>query len=663
MPLPEAADGVVEKSRAELCLEALDGASADEQAFHLDAALSGLRIIATNGFQELSLESLEGAARLKGRAIRHGEFIIAPDESGLEKTRQLLIEAREAGDLIAEAHLLSLLSHILNRLGRNDEIEAIVQRLKALPIADRPHVQQDILFEEHRLLRARGDTVAALENMEALISLYEENYDETLAGRANYGIGNIVYDLGDYEAALARYRAALAALNRDTSSTDALIGLVRLAIGTVLTDLERHEEAVEELEKAILINEKVGNGRELSLSYFSLAKSLYALGDEAGALDTSWRAARVSPEQRSPAEAANILVWTAARELERDDTTAAFEALELAASLVDVGSDEDPRTAFEGERRYVAVSYARNMSELMERLGRNEEALRFARYALDAHADWLEAEKVQATVDAETLFAIRNNEQKIQLLENERSLQQAAIELRDAELEKQRLRTIAGLMGAGGLALISLLVGYGWYSSRRVAALRKTLVAEEHHRTKNALQIASSLIRAETGEAVRNRLVTMGLVYDHLRQKQASSVLTADPFLRELIDYLTAALAPKNVKAHLRCDVETLHASVAMPIGLLVCEMVINSCKHAFPSTTGRIDITLTESNGARTLIVADDGIGDAQSTEKPDEPVGTGYKLIQDLALQLGAEAVLTQDAKGTRWTVTQIPKRTTAA
>ena len=77
----------------------------------------------------------------------------------------------------------------------------------------------------------------------------------------------------------------------------------------------------------------------------------------------------------------------------------------------------------------------------------------------------------------------------------------------------------------------------------------------------------------------------------------------------------------------LRCDLD-----MAIPLGVLVHEIVTNSVKHAFPENRpGRIDLSLRRAGDTVRLIVKDDGIGDASTGQD-----GIGKQLIQGLSHQL---------------------------
>jgi two-component sensor histidine kinase len=90
-------------------------------------------------------------------------------------------------------------------------------------------------------------------------------------------------------------------------------------------------------------------------------------------------------------------------------------------------------------------------------------------------------------------------------------------------------------------------------------------------------------------------------------------------------------------------DVDIEHA---VPLALLVTELVTNSLKHAFPeSRPGTVTVRLSvAADGVAELVVSDDGIGLSSLAEGgPDifatQPTTLGFSLVRGFATQLGAE------------------------
>ena len=89
----------------------------------------------------------------------------------------------------------------------------------------------------------------------------------------------------------------------------------------------------------------------------------------------------------------------------------------------------------------------------------------------------------------------------------------------------------------------------------------------------------------------------------------------------------------------------------AIPLGLLVTELVTNSLKHAFPGGKGKIEVVL-ERRADKTivLVVSDNGVGyDPATTARDDKSSGLGTSLIDGLVSQLGATITVAR-MNGTR-------------
>ena len=89
----------------------------------------------------------------------------------------------------------------------------------------------------------------------------------------------------------------------------------------------------------------------------------------------------------------------------------------------------------------------------------------------------------------------------------------------------------------------------------------------------------------------------------------------------------------------LACTAMPMRLSIdqAVPLGLIVSELVTNAVKHAFPDDrAGRIDVCLTADDGCGLLSVTDDGIGLSAAAHAPAGD-GLGLELVKGLAQQLG--------------------------
>ncbi|WP_158639306.1 sensor histidine kinase [Elioraea rosea] len=178
-------------------------------------------------------------------------------------------------------------------------------------------------------------------------------------------------------------------------------------------------------------------------------------------------------------------------------------------------------------------------------------------------------------------------------------------------------------------------------------ALRQELMREVHHRTKNNLQIVSSLLalqehEAKDGEAAaqlraaRDRVATLATIHEKLFGGGAVDRVELKEFLSDLakrIAYAADADA-RGIAVSVEAEPLALHMDLAGPVGLIVNELMTNSLKYAFPGDArGRIRITARRVGQDIEVVVADDGIG-APGTGVPEG--GLGSTLVAAFARKL---------------------------
>ncbi|MCB2100119.1 MAG: sensor histidine kinase [Rhodobacterales bacterium] len=175
------------------------------------------------------------------------------------------------------------------------------------------------------------------------------------------------------------------------------------------------------------------------------------------------------------------------------------------------------------------------------------------------------------------------------------------------------------------------------------------LIREIHHRVKNNLQIVSSLFnlqmrrisdpaqRAVFADA-QSRLNALELVHRTLYEAENLKEINLRIFLSEIVTQLIEFRALRRDTVVLRHDLPEVWVDpdMAVPLGLLVTEVVTNSLKHAFPGgRRGVVELELTAApEGGSVLVIRDDGVG-----QEP-EATGFGSQLIGAFARQLGGEA-----------------------
>jgi PAS domain S-box-containing protein len=179
---------------------------------------------------------------------------------------------------------------------------------------------------------------------------------------------------------------------------------------------------------------------------------------------------------------------------------------------------------------------------------------------------------------------------------------------------------------------------------------RELLLSEVHHRVGNNLQIMLSLIRLQSQNIKDPGLLdTMGdfqnriraMAYVHERMYRAEDISRID--LSEICTFVGTSLF-KSYKVdpqHIRLNVEMKDLQVgidyAIPISLIINELVSNAIKHAFPhGTSGEIIIAGRREADTLVLSVRDTGIGIPEDLDWEGSTQSLGHRLVVSLVEQL---------------------------
>ena len=198
---------------------------------------------------------------------------------------------------------------------------------------------------------------------------------------------------------------------------------------------------------------------------------------------------------------------------------------------------------------------------------------------------------------------------------------------------------------------------------------------EIHHRIKNNLQVISSLLdlkaekfrdrkyveNSEVLNAFResqDRVISIALIHEELHEGRGKDTLNFSPYLQRLVKNLFHTYTLGNADISLNMDLEEdtfFDMDTAIPLGLIINELVSNSLKHAFPERKGEIKIKLyRELNGKYNtgaesknedrkgtifiLKVSDNGTGLPENLDL-ENPETLGMQLITALVDQMDGE------------------------
>lgn len=208
---------------------------------------------------------------------------------------------------------------------------------------------------------------------------------------------------------------------------------------------------------------------------------------------------------------------------------------------------------------------------------------------------------------------------------------------------------------------------------------KEVLIKEIYHRVKNNLQVVSSLLNLHGKVAsdatartllreTANRVHSMALVHEQLyRRGDLSSIQLVD-YARQLVQHLQDGHRDVAPGVQVRLDLADVQLGIetAIPLGLIINELLSNAFKHAFVGREqGEIWLTLQRSDdGALQLQIGDDGPGlplesAAAAAAAGTRPRGLGMQLVQGLSSQLGGHATVhRQPGPGLRFELRFVPE-----
>ena len=199
---------------------------------------------------------------------------------------------------------------------------------------------------------------------------------------------------------------------------------------------------------------------------------------------------------------------------------------------------------------------------------------------------------------------------------------------------------------------------------------RELLVREADHRIKNSLQLIASLLQMqqrrlsdpEASAALGDAIARVNAVGEAHRSLHQSGDLRTVNFCRTLSDicsHVASLTATVRVTFSSAEDLQ-LDAERAIPLGLMVSELLTNASKHAYPRAGGEVRVDAWSTPDALHVCISDDGVGLPDSDGAGG--TGLGSAIIRGLAKQVGASIeVLSSDGAGTTVTLC-VPHATSA-
>ncbi len=189
---------------------------------------------------------------------------------------------------------------------------------------------------------------------------------------------------------------------------------------------------------------------------------------------------------------------------------------------------------------------------------------------------------------------------------------------------------------------------------KRALEEKELLLKEIHHRVKNNMQVVSSLLTLQSGQTKdpnivalfrqsENRVKSMALIHEKLYKSADLARVDFIEYTSSLIQMISVAhgIGTRAIRTDLDIQPVSLGIDAAIPVGLILNELVSNAFKHAFPAgREGVIGVRLYAEGNQVTLTVRDNGAGLADDFDIEKSP-SLGMRLVKILTKQIGGTLV----------------------
>jgi len=151
---------------------------------------------------------------------------------------------------------------------------------------------------------------------------------------------------------------------------------------------------------------------------------------------------------------------------------------------------------------------------------------------------------------------------------------------------------------------------------------KEILLKEIHHRVKNNMQIIISLLNIQANSTTsehemsvfnecKDRIRSMAMIHERLYLENDISKITLEEYVYELVKELSTSYST-NQKVKFDLSIEPLQISIdtAIPLGLILNELITNALKHAFKTKDGVLIIESNCIEKRMKLTISDSGNG-----------------------------------------------------
>lgn len=537
-----------------------------------------------------------------------------------------LNKARQQGEFFYEALFLHNIALSWQHL--NEDQQALTYYERAFALAEKNNFTQllnNIYCNRAIVYRKKGQYAKAMRDLIAARTSFEQQHDLNGLYAVYNSMGNIEYLRKNYDESLLYYETALQLINglmkevtnknvQSDLKLDMAIALNN--IGEIYTRLSKHKLALTYLDSALHYKEQINR-------HLYTANTLIALGityDSLKLYNTSkqflLKAYEISSEQHNTltfVQSTNALASLFSRE----------QKYEAAIAYLNEGLKPAKMDSLHEE----LLQNYNIRRKLYRKTGQLTEAL--------AYDDlYFETEQYLRNIE---------KEKEIEDLKARYELDRTTLQLEQSKEQNNWLVLVVVIVAA---LLVSIAFAYRQKKKSRDKI--ELLMRELNHRVKNNLQVLLSMINLQQSQlidqaskdalkATQSRIMAMSFIHRKLYKEKEFTLIDIGEFIKELVEDLRLVYCSpqQQLTTHYQIQLLELEADKAIPLGLLINEIVTNAFKYALVQHPhGILHISLSIHERDISLSISDNGPG--YEPDPANRHNGFGNSLVSTLARQL---------------------------
>lgn len=502
----------------------------------------------------------------------------------------------------------------------------------------------------------------AIKNMLHGLELSKQSNNKYQIARANNNMGVLYKMKGDYPEALKYFFNVFKIVGTDGDPQ--LMAMAYMNIGNVYGLQEKSEQAIIYLSKSLKIAQEANQAEPMAMNYNAIGMAYSDKGDFTKANENFEAALKINTETGNKRGMAKNYITMGRNFLMKGDMQMAIgsakKGMPLAIAVPDIDLQDN---AFE-----VLIKSYKTLGDFKQAFEHQE--------MLNRLRDSISSVQRSETISKLKLeYDVKSAQDSLLVIQTKKD----AKALVTAKREKMKnYSALAALLVVSGIAF--------WFNRnlrrnqkqkrliedqnkviRQSLTEKETLLREIHHRVKNNLQIISSLLNIQSEDIQdanvlssiqegQSRVEAMSLIHQNLYQSEHLNNVDIENYMKGLVQYLSKMFRGESESVTVNIETSNLRFDIdtAIPLGLIVNELVSNAYKYAFDANEkGQINISIrAKSDTDYELNITNDG-KPLPADFDPKQSKSLGLKLVSILSRQLRGRLSSYSDNGMTSFTV----------